>query len=112
MDAYNKVQLTHAMINCALKDSNCDSPLSKMLKFTILASNASSSSTKVLKYRHIKDDSLFTQSSSTIYSFGIAYDSQTHKDELMHDFTLRFSLIFQSTFVSAHSRSQRSFHCF
>ena len=52
MNAHNKTQLTHARINCALKDSSCDSPLSKTLKFTILASNASSSSTKVLKCPH------------------------------------------------------------
>uniref|UniRef100_M1DKN9 Uncharacterized protein n=1 Tax=Solanum tuberosum TaxID=4113 RepID=M1DKN9_SOLTU len=50
MNAHNKAQLTHEMINCALKGSNCDSPLSKMLKFTILASNASSSSTKLTQH--------------------------------------------------------------
>ena len=66
MNAHNKTQLTHARINCALKDSSCDSPLSKILKFTILASNASSSSTKVLKCPHNKDDSIFTQNFSTI----------------------------------------------
>ena len=38
MNAYNKTQLTHAGMNYALKDSSCDSPLLKMLKFTILAS--------------------------------------------------------------------------
>ncbi|KAG5586786.1 hypothetical protein H5410_047220 [Solanum commersonii] len=36
-----------ARINCALKDSSCDSPLPNDLKFTILASNVSSSSTKL-----------------------------------------------------------------
>ena len=109
MNAQNKAQLTHAMINCALKDSNCDSPLSKMLKFTILASNASSSSIKVLKCPHNKDDSIFTHNSSKIYSSGITYNSHTHKDEHMHDFTHRFALIFQSTIVSAHSRSKKYF---
>ena len=54
MNAHKKSQLTHARINCALKDSSCDSPLSKIVKFTILASNASSSSTKVLKCPHTK----------------------------------------------------------
>ncbi|KAG5616397.1 hypothetical protein H5410_016221 [Solanum commersonii] len=54
MNAHNKTQLTHAMTNYALKDSNCDSSLSKMLKLTIRASNASSSSTKVLKCPHTK----------------------------------------------------------
>ncbi|KAG5599723.1 hypothetical protein H5410_031093, partial [Solanum commersonii] len=58
--------ITHAIINCALKDSSCDYPLAKMLKFTILSLNASSSSTKVLKFLHNKNDSLFTQSFSTI----------------------------------------------
>ncbi|KAG5610209.1 hypothetical protein H5410_021490, partial [Solanum commersonii] len=47
MNAQKKTQLTHARINCALKDSSCDPPLSKALKLTILSSNASSSSTKI-----------------------------------------------------------------
>ncbi|KAG5615781.1 hypothetical protein H5410_015605 [Solanum commersonii] len=80
-----------------------------MLKFTILALNASSSSTKVLKCPHNKDDCIFRHNSSTIYSFGITYDSQTHKDEHMHDFSHRLALIFQSTLVSAHSRSPKVF---
>ena len=66
MNEQNKSQLTYAMINYALKDSNCDSPLSKMLKFTILAWNASSSSKKLLKCPHNKGDSMFTQSCSII----------------------------------------------
>uniref|UniRef100_M1DRH4 Uncharacterized protein n=1 Tax=Solanum tuberosum TaxID=4113 RepID=M1DRH4_SOLTU len=113
MNAHNKTQLTHARINCALKDSSCDSPLSKIIKFTILDSNASSSSTKVLKFPHTKNDSIFTHNGSTIYSSGITINTHTHththKDEHMDDFTHRFSLIFQPTLVSAHSRSQRSF---
>ena len=60
MNVHNKTQLTHARINYGLKDSSCYSPLSKTLKFTILASNASSSSTNVLKFPHTKDDSIFT----------------------------------------------------
>ena len=36
--AHNKTQLSHARMNCAFKDSSCDLPLSKNLKFTILAS--------------------------------------------------------------------------
>ncbi|KAK6787585.1 hypothetical protein RDI58_016110 [Solanum bulbocastanum] len=67
MNAHNKTKLTHARINCALKGSNCDSPLSKIFKFTILASNASSISTKVLKYPHNKDDSIFTQFFNNLY---------------------------------------------
>ena len=38
MNAHKKTQLTHAKISCSLKNSNCDSLLSKILKFTILAS--------------------------------------------------------------------------
>ena len=60
MNAHKKTQLTHARINCALKDSSCDSPLPKNLKLTILASNESSSSTKLLKCAHTKNDSIFT----------------------------------------------------
>ncbi|KAG5587435.1 hypothetical protein H5410_047869 [Solanum commersonii] len=61
MNVHNNTQLTHAMINSVLKDSSCDTPLSKILKLTILASNASSSSTKVFKCPHTKNDSIFTQ---------------------------------------------------
>ena len=46
MNAHNKTQLTHAMINCALKDSNCDTPSPKIHMLAILATCASSSSTK------------------------------------------------------------------
>ncbi|KAG5580643.1 hypothetical protein H5410_051270 [Solanum commersonii] len=61
MNTHEKTQLIRARINCALKDSSCDSPLPKNLKLTILASNASSSSTKVFKYPYTKNDSIFTQ---------------------------------------------------
>ncbi|KAG5590882.1 hypothetical protein H5410_041396, partial [Solanum commersonii] len=47
MNGHNKTQLTHAKINCALKDSSCDLPLLKNFKLTILASNTSSSLTKL-----------------------------------------------------------------
>ncbi|KAG5620396.1 hypothetical protein H5410_005614 [Solanum commersonii] len=61
MNAHKKTQLTRARINCALKDSSCDSPLPKNFKLTILASNASSSSINVFKCPHKKNDSIFTQ---------------------------------------------------
>uniref|UniRef100_M1DG13 Uncharacterized protein n=1 Tax=Solanum tuberosum TaxID=4113 RepID=M1DG13_SOLTU len=51
MNAHKKTQPTHARVNCALKDLSCYSPLSKFLNFTILASNASSSSTKLTQDR-------------------------------------------------------------
>ncbi|KAG5631835.1 hypothetical protein H5410_003552 [Solanum commersonii] len=40
MNAHNKIRFTYA-IKCVLKDSSCDSPISKNLMLTILASNAS-----------------------------------------------------------------------
>ena len=55
-----KTQLTHASINCVLKDSSCDTPLPKILKLAILDSNASSSSTKAFECPHTNDDSIFT----------------------------------------------------
>ena len=58
MNAHKKTQLTHARINCALKDSSRDSLLLNNLKLTILASNASSSSIEVFKCLHTKDDSM------------------------------------------------------
>ncbi|KAG5586967.1 hypothetical protein H5410_047401 [Solanum commersonii] len=60
MNAHNKTQFTYAKIKCALKDSSCDSPISKYLMLTILASNTSSSSTKVFKCPHTRNDSIFT----------------------------------------------------
>ncbi|KAG5599137.1 hypothetical protein H5410_030507 [Solanum commersonii] len=61
MNAHKKTQLTYAKIKCALKDSTCDTPISKNLMLTILASNASLSSTKVFKCPHTRNDSIFTQ---------------------------------------------------
>ncbi|KAG5599446.1 hypothetical protein H5410_030816 [Solanum commersonii] len=60
MSAHNKTQFTYAKIKCALKDSSCDSSISKNLMLTILALNASSSSTIVLKCPHTKNDTIFT----------------------------------------------------
>ena len=60
MNAHNKTQLTHERIKCALKHSICDKSSSKIFKITILSSNASSNSTKVIKCPHIKNDSILT----------------------------------------------------
>ncbi|KAG5575767.1 hypothetical protein H5410_055901 [Solanum commersonii] len=49
MNAHNKTQFTYEKIKYALKDSSCDSPISTNPMLTILASNASSGSTKVFK---------------------------------------------------------------
>ncbi|KAG5595632.1 hypothetical protein H5410_036864 [Solanum commersonii] len=55
MNVHNKAQFTHARINCILKDSSYDTPLSKILNLTILDSNERSSSTKVFKCPHTKE---------------------------------------------------------
>ncbi|KAG5575810.1 hypothetical protein H5410_055944 [Solanum commersonii] len=107
-NAHNKTQFTYAKIKCALKDSSCNSPISKNLMLTILASNASSSSTKVFKCPHTKNDSIFTQSSPFKSSKSEAMLTLTKKS-IMHNFTHRFSHIFQSTLASAHSRLKRYF---
>ncbi|KAG5631098.1 hypothetical protein H5410_002815 [Solanum commersonii] len=60
MNVHNKAQITPARISFTLKDSRCDTPLSKILKLTILASNASSSSKKEIKFPHTKNESIFT----------------------------------------------------
>ena len=64
MNVHNKTQFAYGRINCVLNDSCCDTTLPKILKLAILASNASSSSTKVLKFPHIKNDSIFTHNGS------------------------------------------------
>ncbi|KAG5619785.1 hypothetical protein H5410_005003 [Solanum commersonii] len=48
MNAYNKTQFTYVRITCVLKDLGCDRPLPKILMLAILATCASSSSTKSL----------------------------------------------------------------
>ncbi|KAG5590087.1 hypothetical protein H5410_040601, partial [Solanum commersonii] len=53
MNAHNKTQFTYARITCLLKYSNCDTPLPKILMLAILATCASSSSTKVSKCPHV-----------------------------------------------------------
>ncbi|KAG5614637.1 hypothetical protein H5410_014461 [Solanum commersonii] len=46
MNIHNKIQITYAQINCVLKDSSCDTPLTEILVLAILATCESSSSTK------------------------------------------------------------------
>ncbi|KAG5594570.1 hypothetical protein H5410_035802 [Solanum commersonii] len=46
MNIHNKIQITYAKINCALKDSSCDTLLLEILMLAILATCATSSSTK------------------------------------------------------------------
>ncbi|KAG5589975.1 hypothetical protein H5410_040489 [Solanum commersonii] len=87
MNAHKKTQLTYARINCALKDSSYDSPLAKILKFTILASNASSSSTMVLKCPHTKNDSIFTHNGSQFKVLESNATLTLTKMNTMHDFT-------------------------
>ncbi|KAG5590538.1 hypothetical protein H5410_041052, partial [Solanum commersonii] len=50
MNAHNKTQFIYARINCVLKDSICGTPSPKILMLAILATCASSSSTKVHPY--------------------------------------------------------------
>ena len=64
--AHNKTQVTHARFKCAFKNSSCDSPLSKILNFTLLASNSSSSSTNVQELLNTKIDSIFKGNGSKI----------------------------------------------
>ncbi|KAG5600560.1 hypothetical protein H5410_031930, partial [Solanum commersonii] len=45
MNVHNKIEITHAKINCVLKDSSGDTPLPKILMLAILATCTSSSST-------------------------------------------------------------------
>ncbi|KAG5599569.1 hypothetical protein H5410_030939, partial [Solanum commersonii] len=85
MNAHNKTQFTYTMIKCALKDSSCDSPISKNVMLTILASNASSRSTK---FKASESDTMLTLT----------------RKNTMNAFTHRFVRIFRSTLVSAHSR--------
>ncbi|KAG5580567.1 hypothetical protein H5410_051194 [Solanum commersonii] len=60
MNIHNKTQINHAKINCILKDSSSDTPLPKIHMLAILATYASSSSTKVSKCSHTKNNSIFT----------------------------------------------------
>ena len=109
MNAHNKTQLTLARINCALKGSSCDTPLSKIFKLTTLSSNTCLISTTVIKYPHIKNDSIFTHNDSQFKVLESISTLILTKINIMHILTRRFVLIFQSTFISAHSETKRSF---
>ncbi|KAG5615913.1 hypothetical protein H5410_015737, partial [Solanum commersonii] len=91
MNAHNKAQFTYARITCVLKDSNCVTLLSQILMLVILATCASSSSTKVSKFPHDEE------SDTTL---------TLKKRNKMHVVTHRFALIFQLTFDLAYSRSK------
>ncbi|KAG5595503.1 hypothetical protein H5410_036735 [Solanum commersonii] len=107
MNAHNKTQFTYAKIKCALKDSSCDSPISKNLMLTIVASNASPSSTKVFKCPHTRNESIFTHNGLQ-YKASESNAMKTFKKmNTMHTLTHRFARIFQSTLASAQSRSRR-----
>ena len=109
MNAHNTTQFTHVRFKCVLKYSSCDIPLSMIFKLTILDTDTSLSSTKVIKWSHIKNDSIFTHNDSR---FKVSKSISTHtlkKMNTAHDLTYRFARIFRLTFVTAHSRSKRSF---
>ncbi|KAG5581489.1 hypothetical protein H5410_052116, partial [Solanum commersonii] len=55
MNTHNKAQITYAQVKCVLKDSSYDTPLSRILMFAILATCASSSSTKNISQLKIKN---------------------------------------------------------
>ena len=109
MNAHNKTQFTYAKIKCVLKVSSCDLPISTNLMLTILASNASSSSTIVFKCPHTKNDSIFTQKVSQFKALESDATLTLTKKNIMHNFTHGVARIFQSRFILAHSRSKRSF---
>ncbi|KAG5629130.1 hypothetical protein H5410_000847, partial [Solanum commersonii] len=83
-----KTQITHAKINCVPKDSSCDTPLPKILMLVILATCASSSSTK-----NQESDKTLT----------------LKKRNKMHVFTHRLAFIFQLIFGSAHFKIKNVF---
>ncbi|KAG5585719.1 hypothetical protein H5410_046153, partial [Solanum commersonii] len=80
MNAHNKTQFTYARITCVLKDSNCDTPLTKISCSQYLLLVQESDTTLTLKKRNT-----------------------------MHVFTHRFALIFQLTFDPAYSKSKKVF---
>ncbi|KAG5600634.1 hypothetical protein H5410_032004 [Solanum commersonii] len=81
MNTHNKTQSTYAIINYALKDSSCDSPIAKSLMLTILTSNASSSLDKVFECPHTKNDFILTHNGSIISSSRIKCNAHSQKDE-------------------------------
>ncbi|KAG5631952.1 hypothetical protein H5410_003669, partial [Solanum commersonii] len=63
------INATYTKIKCVLKDSSCHTPLPKIVKLAILASNASSSSTKSFECPHTNDDSIFTRKGIINFKF-------------------------------------------
>ncbi|KAG5585796.1 hypothetical protein H5410_046230 [Solanum commersonii] len=81
LNIHNRTQTTNAKINCVLKDSSCDTPLPKILKPALLASNVSSISTKAFECPHTNDDSIFTHKWIINLSSGIRCNAHTKKEE-------------------------------
>ncbi|KAG5585788.1 hypothetical protein H5410_046222, partial [Solanum commersonii] len=82
----------------------------KCAELTIFASNASSSSKKVFKCSHNKDDSIFTQNFSTVYCTGITHNSHILKDEHMHYFThssLKITRVFSRLVMGLSVKDKR-----
>ncbi|KAG5590912.1 hypothetical protein H5410_041426 [Solanum commersonii] len=81
LNVHNKTQFTYVKIKCALKDSSFDLRILNNLMLTIVASNASSSSTNVFKFPHTRNDSIFTHKGLIIQSSGITCNAHTYKEE-------------------------------
>lgn len=94
MNVHKKTQLTHARIKCALKDSSCETPLSKNMKLIILASNATLSLTNLIKFPHIKNYYIFTHKGSQFKLPKLILRLTLTKMNIMHELILarmRFS---------------------
>ena len=100
---------TYAMINCALKDSSCAhnyqrcSSSQYLLQMQVQAQQ---------RYSNALTQRMIPYSHTMVQQFKVPESNATltlTKMNIMHAFTHRFARIFQSTFVSAHSRSKRSF---
>ena len=109
MNAHNTTQFTHVRFKCVLKYSSCDIPLSMIFKLTILDTDTSLSSTKVIKWSHIKNDSIFTHNGMQYKTSKSISMITVIKMNTIHELTHRFARIFKSTIISVHSRSKSSF---
>ncbi|KAG5631399.1 hypothetical protein H5410_003116 [Solanum commersonii] len=107
MNVHDKTQTIYESINCVLKDSSCDTPLSKILKLVLLASNASSSSTKAFECPHTNDDSIFTHKCIINLRFRIDTTPFLQRGTQCILSPIGLPLFFWSTLLSALSRSKR-----
>ncbi|KAG5631833.1 hypothetical protein H5410_003550, partial [Solanum commersonii] len=68
MNAHNKTQFTYASINCVLKDSSCDTPITKDSHARNTCYLCNQAQQEISKCPNIKNDFIFTHKGLPLFS--------------------------------------------